>query len=336
MHANSFLYYSDIGVMKKENVPVIPVSLVYMSSNNTPAPFVATSTTISGVGYEAYRAFDGDKDTGFRTTSSATLSSPEWLSVDLGSPNVCNGISIRGRTDAFADQTPRDYSLQGSNDNITWTEVFRQVGMPSSIGDLKTFYFNNIVGYRYYRLFVRSATSTTRINVNQLDLLYNIDPLLNYKFIDAVPLMTADIQNGITISASGYVSSPTAEPPFQAFNGVLANVWTQAVAATTASPVWLMIDFGAGVTKKIVKYRIGARGANFDQMPKDWSLEGSNDGINFTNLGGFRANWTWTAFQVREWEIPNSDFYRYYRIVITANNGHVGYTGLAQLQLSEI
>ena len=62
------------------------------------------------------------------------------------------------------------------------------------------------------------------------------------------------------------------------------NIFHENESNTPASG-YLQIDFGNGVTKKVLRYRIWARPEHHtDQAPKEWTFEASNDGTNWTIL----------------------------------------------------
>jgi len=58
-----------------------------------------------------------------------------------------------------------------------------------------------------------------------------------------------------------------------------------------------------------------------DEAPKDWTFQGSNDGVNWDILDTVTGETDWNSTIVRIFEIDNKTAYKSYRIVITANNG---------------
>ncbi len=64
--------------------------------------------------------------------------------------------------------------------------------------------------------------------------------------------------------------------------------------------------------------------------PKNWTLQGSTDGTNWTNLDS-RTNETFPQrFQTKEYKFDNSTAYQHYRLDITANSGE------PMIQLAEL
>ncbi|MDU5143601.1 MAG: hypothetical protein E6230_15595 [Paenibacillus dendritiformis] len=85
----------------------------------------------------------------------------------------------------------------------------------------------------------------------------------------------------------------------------------------------------------IFKYALRSMGNSsvLTTMPKDWTLEGSNDGERWHILDTQRN---------QSWSTTNTDKYYYisypksfkmYRLNWTANNGHTGYTGINELKM---
>jgi hypothetical protein len=64
-------------------------------------------------------------------------------------------------------------------------------------------------------------------------------------------------------------------------------------------------------------------------MPKNWTFEGSVDGVNYTVLDT-QTNIAFATNEKKVFSIPNTTFYSYYRLNITSNNG------ASQLQINEI
>lgn len=68
-------------------------------------------------------------------------------------------------------------------------------------------------------------------------------------------------------------------------------------------------------------YELTAANDAPERDPRDWKLEGSNDGINWTLLDQQSGITFPTRFLKRKFEIANPGEYSHYRIDITANNG---------------
>lgn len=65
---------------------------------------------------------------------------PSWLKVDLGAEHVARSMVIKSTT--YPNERPKDFVLQGSNDNSTWIVVGSYAGVDSFIASGGTFALN--------------------------------------------------------------------------------------------------------------------------------------------------------------------------------------------------
>lgn len=90
---------------------------------------------------------------------------------------------------------------------------------------------------------------------------------------------------------------------------------------------------------KIGKYSLNSSGSGVIQaLPKNWTFQGSNDGINWSILDR-QVNQTWaTANAVKEYiiDINKVSSYKMYRLNWTSNDGYSYYTNIAELRMFEL
>nr|WP_277344851.1 hypothetical protein [Paenibacillus thiaminolyticus] len=68
-------------------------------------------------------------------------------------------------------------------------------------------------------------------------------------------------------------------------------------------------------------------------MPKDWTFEGSNDGVEWEVLDS-QKNQTWSTIKTdKEYYIDFPELFKMYRLNWTANNGYPNYTDVNELKL---
>jgi hypothetical protein len=130
---------------------------------------------------------------------------------------------------------------------------------------------------------------------------------------------------GQASASSEYSASGAA---WNAFDPNSVNGW---LTANTASG-WLQYRFVCEqliVSYGIVPWSID----NFPgRTPKDWTLQGSPDGVHWTVLDR-RVNQSWPAAYVRRlFTVANPGVYRFYRLNVTANNGN-SYLGIHDFAL---
>ncbi|NKI22308.1 hypothetical protein HFN20_13955 [Paenibacillus dendritiformis] len=87
----------------------------------------------------------------------------------------------------------------------------------------------------------------------------------------------------------------------------------------------------------IFKYTLRSMGNSsaLTTMPKDWTFEGSNDGVKWHVLDK-QENQTWNLTNSdKDYFLRKPELYKMYRLNWTANNGHTGYTGINELKMYE-
>lgn len=136
-------------------------------------------------------------------------------------------------------------------------------------------------GYRYYRLVITANNNDTYVGTHSLELRESVGG--------------ADVAPGSGGAASALDTYNTNYLPEYAFDGSPSSMWF----ARLTNPIWLQFDFGAGNEKEIVEYAVGAcltTGTSFDdRSPRDWTLEGSNDGSAWDVLHTVTGETGWSS-----------------------------------------
>lgn len=150
----------------------------------------------------------------------------------------------------------------------------------------------------------------------------------------AVPVASKEVctnpQSDIILSASSSYSSEFL--PCQAFDGDIYSSWATKVNTTTG---WLQIDFKKAYV--VNKYTITARTKSIDGIgytPKDWTIQASNNGTDWTILDNQTNQDNWSYGEMRTYKFNNTNSYRYYRLDITKNNGVTYYTAIGEISFS--
>ena len=92
-------------------------------------------TVFSSPTYDADKAFDNNSS----TLWSAQYAS-DWLRYQFVSPVKIVQISVRARTDGFANTSPRDFNIQYSDDGTNWTTFWGVVGQTGwAVGESRVF-----------------------------------------------------------------------------------------------------------------------------------------------------------------------------------------------------
>jgi len=145
----------------------------------------------------------------------------------------------------------------------------------------------------------------------------------------ATQKMTSNSGPGATVSATNGTASA-----YQLFD------WQKSVKVTIAagSAGDVNIDFGSGVTKVIDAYWIvsGSDNERNSDMPKQWTLFGSNDGSTWETLDSRDGESGWDGSETRFYEFENEDAYRYFRFSFTGGGGPDGSkTSLAEIAMHQ-
>jgi hypothetical protein len=135
--------------------------------------------------------------------------------------------------------------------------------------------------------------------------------------INITPKMTSNT------SPAPYVASASSEygignSAWVAFDGAMTsgNCWATQPNAIAG---WVQIDFS--IKTRINAFSIVSRGIDLNQHPKDFSLMGSNDGVNFQTIFTPSPQTNWGVVESRLFELGFSVSFRYYKIDIKTNNG---------------
>ncbi|GED68094.1 hypothetical protein BRE01_17960 [Brevibacillus reuszeri] len=152
----------------------------------------------------------------------------------------------------------------------------------------------------------------------------NIGNLIQGKYANTgnlVPVLTSNTNGSVVISASS-IYQPT-QDAYKAFDRVLQGD-TSRWLSKIGFPQWLQVDLGTA--KVTTTYTIIAS-QYLAASPKAWTFEGSNDSTKWDVLDTVRGQIGWDATK-RIYRFENRTPYRYYRILITENNGYQGNYGI--------
>lgn len=145
-----------------------------------------------------------------------------------------------------------------------------------------------------------------------------------------IPAMTSNTTPSGIASASSINSA--AYDAWKAFDKAdTTNGW---MSSTGIISGWLAYEFSE--TKLITEYTLKCNTATPQRMPKNWTLEGSNDNFTTFDILDSRTNEaSWVDTQIREYSFKNTKKYKNYRINITANNGATDFVCIGEMALFE-
>ncbi|HHW00552.1 MAG TPA: hypothetical protein GXX36_13465 [Clostridiaceae bacterium] len=134
---------------------------------------------------------------------------------------------------------------------------------------------------------------------------------------------------GNDLCVGGTVTASSENPPYEtaakAFDDNVSTKWL-----SVNSTGWIQYDFPGTEAYAVSSYTITSANDVPGRDPKNWTLKGSNDGVNWTVVDTRSYESFDSRFQTKTFSFTNNTAYQMYRLEITANNGD------AHLQLAEI
>lgn len=184
---------------------IIYREMVTTGSSITNALVGGTASAESQSGsYVDDNAFDNDVNTFWSATKVVT-----WIKYDLGEGNSLSPsiASITSRP-LYPNQTPRDFSIEGSNDDTNWTSLASFTNQIDWIaGETRTYPLTS-TGYRYFRLSITanngggsSSVAEFALSAGINDVSICVDALctsvLNQSFVNRIDQPIAfDVEQG--------------------------------------------------------------------------------------------------------------------------------------------
>jgi hypothetical protein len=259
----------------------------------------------------------------------------DWLQLDLGpgATATLSSYTIQVNVVPEPARAPKDFTMKGSNDGSSWTTVDTQTNQTAwTSGEVRTFTLGaTSAAYQYFRLDITANNGDATFT--QVAELHLIGTQITAQSADFAPhdLTSNSSHAPIVTSASSFFSSNDA---FAAFDGLIDTThrWLGQGSGTD----WLKIDFGTGITNTLLGYWITIISTEATRTPKNWTMQGSNDGSSWTTVDTVTNETSWVAGSgdIRSYACDDiSTAYRYFRLNITANNGDATYTQIAELYL---
>lgn len=272
----------------------VPSSVSSSSSSTTVTPILVSNgkaTYTSTALTPGSAAVDGNEGTRWESAHGV---SPSWLTVDLGSAQNLNQVSIHWEAANAAT-----YQIQGSNDNSNWSTLKSVTG--GAFGD-RTDVHAISGNYRYVRIYCteRSAGNNWGYSIWELKV-----------FAQQAASSSSAVSSSLGAPTQLNIASANASTSITpAANAIDKNAGTRWESAHALDPSWLSIDLGA--TKQLSNIAIDWEAAN----AATYQVQGSNDGNNWSTL----ATRTGGTFGNRTDTVSLTGNYRYLRIYGTARS----------------
>jgi hypothetical protein len=277
----------------------------------------ATASTVQA-GNEISYANDGNSSTRW---CAADATYPQWWRVDLGGSKNLSKVDIAWNYGATRSYK---YKIEVSADDSVYTTVVDKTGNTTN-GDTSDSF---TAAGRYVRITVTGSSagwaSFYECKVYGSTGSTPTPTPTPTTGPTATPASITDKCTGGTISVSN-TSSPAGEDMTKAFDDSSSTKWL--IGNTTG---WIQYDFAGTTAWAINQYTITSGNDVPARDPKNWTLQGSNDGTNWTTVDT-QSNQTFAnRLQMNTYSFTNTTAYQIYRLNITANNGDT------LLQIAEI
>ena len=268
------------------------------------------STSINGATVETVdRLFDNAPSTKLLVAATGATN----INIDVMFPTdripTIRSYNITSANDN-QPRDPKNWNFQGSNDGTTWTTVDAQTNQtfPTRL-TTRIFVLGAAQTYRFYRLNITANNGDTTNT-----------QLAEWGFNTAV----TNTNPTITGAPAGNQTTTAVEIAANLFDRRTDTKYLQTNTANVAVTVVMP------AAETIRAYTVATANDVAVRDPRDFKLEGSNDGTNWTLLNS-QTNVVWQArYQVKEFNFTNSTAFTQYRISVTRNWGD------ASTQMSEV
>ncbi len=162
-----------------------PNIIPLMTGNTAPAGYVASASTESY--YPAYQAFNRNNDSadywyGFPEYGTGTLR------IQLPDAKTVAKIRLLGAGPVNTGYYPKEWSFDGSNDGVTWTQLHYEANTAAhDDGAFHDYEFVNTTEYTRYRISIFSVTGVSAGNVPRAPALVSME-MYEAGVVDPAPL----------------------------------------------------------------------------------------------------------------------------------------------------
>lgn len=148
----------DINIEYNDITPV-------MTSNNTPAPYIVTSSSVS-TDQQPYRAFNGTVNSPNDSWAASTVAC--WLKVDFGKTVSVTKFALTG-IHTNTQYNVKDFKLYGSNNDETYDIIYEannQIDWKSS--EYREYILSSTAQYRYFKIEITSNNGAAYSGISLL------------------------------------------------------------------------------------------------------------------------------------------------------------------------
>ncbi len=236
--------------------------------------------------------------------------SDTFIGYDFGAGNEKIITQITITSPNRITYMPLSYRIQGSNNYTVWTDLHIVSNETwSSAFETITYQFSNENAYRYVRLRITGVSNTSQVEIGEIEMMgTGGEPGEPPEVVLSNDITSTSYPHTHSTAESGRESVNLSDNLIDSTSEGWGIPWS-------SGSHWAQIDYG--VTRRVLRFGMTHRDNYYSIFPEDFRFEGSNDESNWTTLIDAKtqpASPDKGVFQY--WDIPSSDDYRYYRLVI--------------------
>ena len=298
-----------------------------MTSNIAPSPNVCDRSSIFAAANEAWKAYDRNKTTWWICTVGAAYF-PCWNSFTWGgstvSVNAYSLSTITGNTDFGG--LPRNWKFQGGQSSTTWVDLDTRVDeIGWSLNQTRTYYFNNDIGYKWYRIYITSSNNNNSYAYFSEIEMYHVNPNIVYSTFtfqtefynsynglnlhyNSIPIcslsqssnsMSGSLQVAGNLKTDGSFQVKNNFLSYGTTNQLLGNVLINGTTNTVLSSTLTVVgtaDIQMGTSRGVI-FNTPSQGYG-----TSFSIYGTNDGYSYSSFN-LSDNKNLTLISCKNWQI---------------------------------
>ncbi|PRA08991.1 MULTISPECIES: hypothetical protein [unclassified Paenibacillus] len=285
----------------------------------------AFSSSYATSGNNADKAFDNSDVYGYVSGNGSV----GYIGYEFVNPIRIGKYIVRSLSATYFPHMPKNWTFEGSNDDINWTVLDTQVNQTWTTANTNKEYVIDVSKaklYKMYRLNWTANNGGAQVVINELKM-FGLNSLIKFLISsgdeyysienmykdNAIPAMTSNTSpSGVAEASSTYSTFY----PWKSFDRLVdQNGW---VTASGVLVGWLSYEFPSTVT--ITGYSIKSGTTPAYRLPKNWTFEGW-DGTKWAILDTRINEPNFTGEEFRMYYFKNKFDFKKYRINVTANQG---------------
>ncbi|MDD7887545.1 discoidin domain-containing protein [Flavivirga sp. 57AJ16] len=289
------------------NYPFEPASEIIDVTSEANAAIVVSKDNDGGAtaGEGSLKLIDNDITTKFLTGG---FPQTFWMQQNLETASVVNRYTFTSGNDA-PERDLKSWDLQGSNDGINFVTLDTRTDQVfTERRQTKEFTFENDTPYLHYRVNVIENNGSSLIQLSEWR-------LINLKLLSFGPEDVTDLAT-LTVNQENSNGANSNEGSSKLIDG---STGTKFLVFNVTFPLNATLTFQEAY--RVTKYSMTSANDAPGRDPTAWTLQGSNDNVNFVDLDTRQDQSFSERDMTVDYFVNNEESYLYYRLSITANGG---------------